>query len=76
LRASASQPYTLTITPVTTALAITSANNASGQHGVAGAFQATAAGSVPPYTWSLSGASAGISINATSGLISWAGSVA
>jgi hypothetical protein len=50
---------------------ITSTNSASGQHGVAGTFQATATGGTPPYTWALSSAPAGVTINPSTGLVSW-----
>jgi hypothetical protein len=56
-------------------LTINSANNASGQHGVAGSHQATATGGTPPYTWALTGAPVGVTINPSTGLVSWTAGV-
>jgi hypothetical protein len=54
---------------------ITSLGNASGQHGVSGSHQAIASGGTPPYTWALSSAPAGVTINPSTGLISWTAGV-
>jgi hypothetical protein len=65
---SATQNYSLTVTPAPVAPAVTSSNNKSVVNGTGGTFQVTAAGTTP-ITYYLSGAPAGVSIDGSSGII-------
>jgi subtilisin family serine protease len=49
---------------------VTNPGSRTGTVGVATSLQLTASGGTPPYTWSATGLPAGLSINASSGLIS------
>ena len=70
----ATQSFTLTVTAATIAPTITSANSTSVVAGTGGMFQVNATGTTP-ISYSLSGASAGVTINGTNGLITVAGTV-
>lgn len=72
--AAANATFDLTITG--TAPAITSANNYTCAVGDGGTFQVTAAGNPNTFTYSLTGAPAGVTINSKTGLITVAKTVA
>jgi hypothetical protein len=60
----------LTVNAATpTSLAIATPNNWSGVHAQINTFQHTATGGTPPYTWSISGQDAGVTINPSTGVV-------
>lgn len=62
--------YTLTIDPVSNMPAITTTSLPNGAIGVAYNVTLTAAGGTTPYTWSATGLPSGLSLNASTGVIS------
>ncbi|MCL2662585.1 MAG: putative Ig domain-containing protein [Oscillospiraceae bacterium] len=71
---SATQNFSLTVTPAPVAPAVTSSNNKSVVNGTGGTFQVTATGTTP-ITYSISGAPTGVSLDGSSGIMTIAGNV-